>query len=548
MGDSNCQAGGLADLMGGSSEPSAEAVASALGTLCTNGCHDTMTKYFADNKAAIDTAIAAKEVGCRDLAKTRLMIVKRVCSTDDNGKYCFAEMLTIGAMMSGMEPSSGSGRRILQDAGGDAPDPEAMATVLGMMCGPCFKKAMVWGSEDERIDRDFDSESGEDDGDDMDMGFMDLLCLKAGGKWCMIEMMTMMGAESGSGDDSGFMGPEAEKFICDNPCGRPVMAMMLSMGGMGRRLQDTQSGTNNGNDNGACKKAQGAMIMHMLGAMCGKNSKGVRCGTYMAMMGSGSGGGSQQGSGTGSTRALRALQEVSSADAEAAGAAFMDMMTKCDPGDSVPTACPTGCADAIDAVDAAVGCCFNAIFSIIREGEKANKICSGQTDSGSEMSFDDQVKAIEAICQKSLKKCQGRKVSKSMKINNVKFSYLNENADAMANFKAAFVRMLSKQFAAPAEWFTVTGVREGSVVVDYDIQADTDEGTESLAQDLDSAAADNAINLSEIDAAIPDTSEARDDPLAGLETASAAPPSSATTTVLSFAAALLSVLAAAMLA
>lgn len=185
--------------------------------------------------------------------------------------------------------------------------------------------------------------------------------------------------------------------------------------------------------------------------------------------------------------------------------------------------CPAGCAAAITAAGAAaqesgIGCCaFGALAGLLaRESGGFDADTAGAVVGNLEAACGLQV---PRICARVI-----RTLRRSMHIQNVRLDYLELYPSAMASFRADFVRAMAARFGVDASLIRITGLRAGSVEVDYEIDVADEQQLVELEQQIYVAEVDGSLPVEAITESIPPSLDARETPNLDLSVTPGAPP------------------------
>jgi hypothetical protein len=127
--------------------------------------------------------------------------------------------------------------------------------------------------------------------------------------------------------------------------------------------------------------------------------------------------------------------------------------------------------------------------------------------------------------------CRGtKKVAARMRIQNLKFDWVNGNADRKAKFIASVQSDIANAVGVPVSAVTINSISSGSVIVDFSIQTSSDEETTAAGVAVEAAVSDGTIDLVSVDAMVSSDPTALVNPSSGLDvTSGSSPPSSAGT-------------------
>jgi len=366
---------------------------------------------------------------------------------------------------------------------------------------------------------------GDDRGPRIPMS-LDFMCSRdADGDYCFLQADSFFDEEMG-GDD----GPPSFDAVCTG-CGRTLLQVAS------KALREEHP-------------VEAAVLDASVRFGCGRNHNGERCGDMMEGLfgrdgdrcdgegcgghdddyhydGTGNGGTNADGTAAGGnadgTRKLRGAGAVRRLGADEAAAAMQGVQVCGDPADEDWGAdgCPAGCADALEVMQADVGCCFYGAFetqmSIQRLHDEACDSAAGcDRDSGDDHGMDFDLDAVfskvEATCGVAFERicASGQPVARAMRISNIRFQYLVDNPVVKDAFVAAWKKMMADKFSVATAAFEVYNLRAGSVIVDYYIHATSDDELEYLISQIEIAEEGGLFDMSGIDAVIPRTAEARD--------------------------------------
>lgn len=358
---------------------------------------------------------------------------------------------------------------------------------------------------------------------------IDLLCSKdADGNYCLLQGDMFEGT-----DDTD--GPPSMDIVCSG-CGR---AFLQDMADNMREHAPREV----------------AMIEGLMRFGCGSNANGDRCGDLMSSFFTDDDDHHDDSFGhdddDGHTR-LRGRRM----DAQAVAAAFQEVQNSCgDPNDaSWGPECPAGCADALESMQAAAGCCFYGTFDM----QMAVAAEFGGDDDEEEVwDVEELFTKVETACGVTFERIctSGQPVQRSMQINGIRYSYMEANPSTQDAVETAWVAMMADKFGTSTSTFNVLAMRDApgeGIIIDYEIHAQSDDEMDALVAGIAAAEADSLFDMSGIDSVVPNTEDARYDTSSGLSAQPAegevVEPGAASATSMSAVAVALAAVAAAVMA